>query len=334
MVPCVRSTCENPIVGRHPAILEVQRLARRVARSRLSVLIAGETGTGKELLARLIHSESPRSGGPFVVVDCGILLRNVAGSELFGHVRGAFTGAVESRCGLIETARGGTLFLDEVGEMSPAMQTYLLRLVQEGEYRPVGDSRMRRADVRVIAATNRDLEKAVSEGRFREDLYHRLNVVQLRLPPLRERRSDIPLLMQHFVARYREEGAGTRPLSPGARALLVDYNWPGNVRELENVVARVSVMGEGDRVSPEELPERLRAEAGAQEEDVYRLPYKEARRRHLDRFVPQYLHRALMRAGGNVSLAARQSGIGRQYFQVRMAEHGLRAKRYRAESGD
>ncbi len=328
MSPFACTTRNSPTVGRHPTVLEVQNLAHRAARCHLPVLITGETGTGKELLARAIHAQSPRSDGPFVVVDCGVLSRDVARSELFGHLRGSFTGAFENRCGLVKEARGGTLFLDEVGDLPGDLQPHLLRLLQEGEFRPVGDSRIHRADVRLVAATHRDLKQQVLEGRFREDLFYRLDVIHLHLPPLRDRRSDIPLLIEHFVAKSQENGLRIRPLSPEVRMLLEGYDWPGNVRELTHVISRALLLAEGEQVYPGDLPPHIQA-SGTSEADLYELSYKEARHLSLDRFTREYLHRALLRTGGNVSQAARESGIGRQYFQVRMAEHGFRADRYR-----
>ena len=310
-------------------MLEVLRLAHRVAGCHLPVLITGESGTGKELLARYLHAQSQRSAGPLEVVDCGMLSQEMARSELFGHVKGAFTGASEPNRGLVDLARGGTLFLDEIGELDSVLQRHLLRLVQEGEYRPLGEGQMRRADVRIIAATHQDLEGQARTGRFREDLLYRLNVIQLRLPSLRERRSDVPLLLGHIGERQQREGLPPLVLSHEARELLLGYDWPGNVRELTNVMASLSLFTEGRLVQPEDLPSQIRCEKPDPEREAFHLPYKEARKCSLDRFIRQYLHEALARAGGNVSLAARESGIGRQYFQFRMSEHGLNAQHYR-----
>ena len=323
----------NPMVGRHPAILDVQRQARRVARYPLSVLITGETGTGKELLAREVHAESMRSDAPFLVVDCGTLSREIVGSELFGHARGAFTGACASRSGLVAEAEGGTLFLDEVGELDGDLQRHLLRLIQEGEYRPLGESRMRQADVRLVAATNRNLKAMVQEGAFREDLFYRLAVIHLHMPPLRERRSDIPLLAEHFAKQHLGEGLGGRPLTPEARAILEQYDWPGNVRELSHAIARALVYSESEQIHAGDLPPRILASARREERDLYCLPYKEARQCSLEEFSREYLQRALLRARGNVSQAARDSGIGRQYFQLRMVEQGIKADSYRPLDG-
>ncbi len=321
----------NPIfIGQHPSVMGVRRIVAKAAKVGFPVLITGETGTGKELLAREVHQASSRASGPFVVVDCGILAREVARSELFGHVRGAFTGAVESKDGLVEEARGGTLFLDEVGELTEPLQRHLLRLVQEGEYRSVGSGEVRQADVRVIAATHRDLEAGVEEGWFREDLFYRLNVLRIQVPPLRDRITDLTLLIEHFTKKLQRDGFNIRPFSVEARAVLERYSWPGNVRELAHVIVRAFILAEGNRIRVEDLPEALGCALQSDNPDeFYQLSYKEARKRNADLFVREYLHRALLSCEGNVTYAAKRSGIGRQYFQLRMAEHGLQAGQYR-----
>ena len=326
----LESTSKRPIVGCHPAILEVQRLAILAAKCDLPVLITGETGTGKELLAGAIHGASSRTAGPFVVVDCGVLSREIARSELFGHLRGAFTGALDNRRGMVEHADGGTLLLDEVGDLQPDLQLQLLRFVQEGEFRPVGATRLRRSDVRLIAATNRDLDREVLEGRFRQDLFYRLNVLHIHLPSLRDRRSDIPILIEHFKDKCRDEGFKERPLTPEALRRLISYPWPGNVRELSHAISAALLLAEGESICPEDLPGHISGERDDDSpEEIFAHPYKEARRRSLEWFTREYLHRALLCSGGNVSRAERESGIGRQYFQVRMAEHGIQASEYR-----
>jgi transcriptional regulator with GAF, ATPase, and Fis domain len=237
------------IVTRSAKMLEVLRVAEVVAATPATVLVTGETGTGKELLARWIHSRSARRAGPFVAVNCGAIPETLLETELFGHEKGAFTSALTARAGKFEQADGGTIFLDEVGDMSPAMQVKLLRVLQEKTVERVGGSRPVRVDVRVIAATNRDLKAAVREGKFREDLYYRLAVVPLELPPLRERREDIPLLAQHLMGRVREQLVVDVSLSRDALAVLETHSWPGNVRELENVLVRAAIMAAaaGDR---------------------------------------------------------------------------------------
>ncbi|MCS7021883.1 MAG: sigma-54 dependent transcriptional regulator [Gemmataceae bacterium] len=242
------------IIGRSPAMQEVYRLVRLAAPRSAHVLLVGETGTGKELLARAIHKLSRRADGPFVRVNCGALHENLLESELFGHVKGAFTGAVENKTGRFEAAHGGTIFLDEINSTSPKLQVKLLRVLQEREFERVGESRTIRVDVRVVAATNAPLEELVAAGQFREDLYYRLNVIPIVLPPLRERREDIPLLAQHFLRRYAEQQRCAVPeLTPEVLEWLQGYEWPGNVRELENMLERLIVLSDGGPITPEVL---------------------------------------------------------------------------------
>jgi DNA-binding NtrC family response regulator len=251
------------IVGTSPALRKVLEVVTQAAPSMATVLILGESGTGKELLARYLHERSARAGGPFVAVNCAAIPEAILEAELFGHERGAFTGAIARREGRFARASGGTLFLDEIGELSPAVQVKLLRVLQEGEYEPVGGD-TQRADVRIVAATNRELKREVTEGRFREDLYYRLNVIAVTAPPLRARREDVPLLVDHFLGVYSQKNAKPR-LSASKVALqrLVDYPWPGNVRELENVIERAVVLCRGEQLGPEDLPEHITASEGA-----------------------------------------------------------------------
>lgn len=235
---------------------QVYALTRRVARSNASVLLLGETGTGKELIAKALHQLSPRSGGPFVRVNCGALTESLLESELFGHVRGAFTGAIDNRTGRFQAAHTGTVFLDEINSTTPKLQVKLLRVLQEREFERVGDTQTIRVDTRVIAASNRDLLEEVEAGRFREDLYYRLNVVPIHLPPLRERREDIPALVAHFLNLYNEENDRyVVHIQPQAMQALQDYHWPGNVRELQNYIERAVVMAAGDELTVELLPD-------------------------------------------------------------------------------
>ena len=242
------------IVGNAPAMREVYRLVRLAAPHSAHVLLVGETGTGKELIARAIHKLSRRADGPFVRVNCGALHENLLESELFGHVKGAFTGAVENKTGRFEAAHGGTIFLDEINSTSPKLQVKLLRVLQERELERVGESRTIRVDVRVVAATNAPLEDLVAAGQFREDLYYRLNVIPIVLPPLRERREDIPLLARHFLRRYADQNKCPVPeLTPEVMEWLQGYDWPGNVRELENTLERLIVLADGGPVTAEVL---------------------------------------------------------------------------------
>jgi DNA-binding NtrC family response regulator len=298
------------VVGRSEAMLQVYKTAARVAATDATVLIQGESGTGKELVARAIHGASPRAQRPFVAVDCGAIAEGVLESELFGHARGAFTGAQATRRGLFEEANQGTLFLDEIGDVGQNLQARLLRALQEGTIRRVGTNETLAVDVRVVAASNRDLEQAVKEGRFREDLFYRLNVVTIRIPPLRERREDIPLLAEHFAAKHGrpEEGAAISPL---AGDLLVAYDWPGNVRELENVIARALALNPSGVVTPEDLPEHVRgARPAAASLAVVAGAAQE--RPTLAELERRYAAQVLQETGGNKTRAAEILGIDRK----------------------
>ncbi len=252
----------SEIIGTSESLQRVFRLVEKVAATNTNILVYGESGTGKELVARAIHHNSPRADRPFVAINCGALPETLLESELFGHTKGAFTGATQARAGLFRSAEGGTVFLDEIGEISQALQVRLLRAVQEHEVTPLGSSAPSRFDARIICATNRDLEREVTEGRFREDLFYRLNVIEVHLPPLRERREDIPLLARHFVKRTaREQGQDEKPIEPATMTALINYNWPGNVRELQNAIERAFTLS-GERLDPESLPPRVRDAAG------------------------------------------------------------------------
>ncbi|MGR7922130.1 sigma-54-dependent Fis family transcriptional regulator [Zobellella denitrificans] len=250
------------VVGRCAAMEEVKALLRQVADKQANVLLLGESGTGKEVIAQAIHALSQRAEGPFVPVNCGAIPAELLESELFGHEKGAFTGAVSARKGRFELAEGGTLFLDEIGDMPLPMQVKLLRVLQERTFERVGGTRPIRADVRIIAATHRDLEAMIREQRFREDLYYRLNVFPIQVPPLRERREDIPLLLEELIQRHRQHHGAELSFSPAARAALQQHDWPGNVRELSNLVERMFILYPGCRVEPEQLPARYRGSAG------------------------------------------------------------------------
>ncbi|HJQ30953.1 MAG TPA: sigma-54 dependent transcriptional regulator [Pyrinomonadaceae bacterium] len=253
----------SEIIGTSESLQRVFRLVEKVAATNTNILVYGESGTGKELVARAIHHNSPRADRPFVAINCGALPETLLESELFGHTKGAFTGATTSRPGLFRSAEGGTVFLDEIGEISQALQVRLLRAVQEHEVTPLGANAPARFDARIICATNRDLEREVAEGRFREDLFYRLNVIELHLPPLRERREDIPLLARHFVKRTaREQEQPEKPIEPAAMTALINYNWPGNVRELQNAIERAFTLS-ADAIDADSLPPRVRPAAGA-----------------------------------------------------------------------
>jgi len=274
-----------------------------------TVLIQGESGTGKELVARAIHAGSRRSGKPFLAINCATLSETLIESELFGHERGAFTGAVAQKRGKLEVADGGTLFLDEVGELAPVLQAKLLRVLQEREFERVGGTRPIRVDIRLMAATNRDLEQPAESGLFRRDLYYRLNVIALVAPPLRERREDIPLLARYFVAKYAEKtGRRIAGISPAARACLMRYDWPGNVRELENAMERAVVLGSSDLIEPEDLPESA-LETGP-DGDISVGGYHEA----LIEAKKRLILGAIEEAGGSHQAAAKALGINQTYL--------------------
>jgi transcriptional regulator with GAF, ATPase, and Fis domain len=250
------------LIGESPAMQEVYRVTRKVAPTRANVLLIGETGTGKELIARAIHQLSPRADGPYVRVNCGALSESLLESELFGHVKGAFTGAIDNKTGRFEAAHAGTIFLDEISSMSHKLQVKLLRVLQEREFERVGDNRTIRVDTRVIAATNQHLEDEVAAGRFREDLYYRLNVVPIHVPPLRERRGDIPQLAEFFRRKSStENNRNLEPLDSEVLSHLLGYSWPGNVRELENYLERAVVLATGNRITAEQLPPQVRGMA-------------------------------------------------------------------------
>ena len=248
------------LIGRTPSMLEVYKMIARVSDSSAAVLVTGESGTGKELVARAIHTHSPRAGAPFVAVNCGALTETLLESELFGHVKGSFTGATGNKRGIFEYAGEGTVFLDEVSETSPALQVKLLRVLQEREVVPVGGTGVIKVRARVIAASNSDLDKLSAAGAFRRDLLYRLNVIQLQLPPLRERRDDIPLLVGHFIIKHSMKDQGQATIDEGAMRALCSYSWPGNVRELENVVERAITLSQGQRITVNDLPPRIRLE--------------------------------------------------------------------------
>jgi len=299
------------IIGRTASMLAVYKQIAYAADSIAPVLIQGESGTGKELVARAIHTHGTRSGRPFVAVNCGAITETLLESELFGHVRGAFTGAVSDRKGVFEQAHGGTVFLDEIGDMPPAMQVKLLRVLQDGEIRPVGGSRAIHTDARVVAATNVDLDRLVAEQRFRQDLYYRLSVIVIRIPALRDRREDVPLLIEQFIRNASARTGRQVSLSPEAVVALTSYRWPGNVRELENTIERLVVFSRG-RIELQDLPDTVLAAPSFEERMFQDLPT-------LDELEKRYLVHVLEAVGGNRSRAAEALGIDRRTL-YRMAE--------------
>jgi DNA-binding NtrC family response regulator len=331
------------IIGSGPAMQEVFRITRQVARSRASVLLLGETGTGKELIAHAVHELSQRRNRPFVRVNCGALSESLLESELFGHVRGAFTGAIENRTGRFEAAHSGTIFLDEINSTTPHLQVKLLRALQEREFERVGDTQTIRVDTRVIAASNRDLLSEANEGRFREDLYYRLNVVPIRLPPLRERREDIPELVAHFLDIYNEQNDRyVAHIEPRAMASLQEYEWPGNVRELQNYVERVVVMAPGDELTFDLLPEVVASGRQPRTIGIRRLDFdslaeelvhmglaaadktaEDLHSRVVDRIEREVIAQVLVECEGVQIKAASRLGINRNTLHKKLKQYGL-----------
>jgi len=299
-------------------------VVQKVAPTPTTVLIEGESGTGKELVARALHDLSSRAERPFVAVNCGAIPETLIESELFGHTKGAFTDARTAKRGLFEEADGGTLLLDEVGELPLAVQPALLRVLQQGEVRRVGDSRSARVDVRVLAATNRDLAAQVHAGRFREDLYYRLNVVQVRLPPLRERQEEIPALAERLLARHGERlGMPPRRLSPRALAFLKTYRWPGNVRELENALERALVLSEDEEIGPESLPEALQGQVQPEPLPAQLDPDDLSVKRAQRLLEADLIRRALERTQGNRTKAAELLELSPRALLYKIREYGL-----------
>jgi Nif-specific regulatory protein len=308
------------IVGESREIKQVIADALKVANSKTTVLIEGESGTGKELLARLIHRSGPRRDNPFVIVNCGALPETLLEAELFGHEKGSFTGALYRKIGLFETADGGTIFLDEIGEMSQTMQVKLLRVLQEGTFNRIGSSVPITVDVRVISATNKHLKKMTADGQFREDLFYRLNVIQLKIPPLRDRRDDITVLADYFLAKFNaERGLRKKEFSSEAVKAILSYDWPGNVRELENAIERAVVMGDDSRIVVSDLPIG-KTDGGLDGGVEVGMTLKEAQ----DLFKKEFLEKTLAYTHGNRKKAAAVMGIQRTYLSRLISEYDLR----------
>lgn len=314
------------IIGNSPKILNVLEKIETIAQSNANILILGESGTGKELIAHIIHENSLRADGPFIPVDCTSLPENLLESELFGHERGAYTGAFSSKPGIVEYAHGGTILLDEIVELSLPLQAKFLRLLQERHFRRVGGRRLIEVDCRVISATNRNIVEAVQEGCFREDLYYRLNVISIQLPPLREMKEDIPLLCDHYLDYFNSKDCHKiKSMSPQAHELLKKYDWPGNVRELQNVIERSVALCRGETILPEHLPEYV-GEGDGGSDRRFRLPFEEAKREWIDIFEKKYLNHLLARTGGNITRAARIAVVNRKTIHRLLEKHGLNRK--------
>lgn len=330
------------IIGRHRSMREIYAILEKIAPTDTTVVIEGETGTGKEVVARTVHQQSRRKGGPFMVFDCGAVPENLIESELFGHEKGAFTGAISTRRGIFEMGNGGTVFLDELGELQLDLQPKLLRVLEQREVKRVGGTKPLKVDVRIVAATNRNLEEEVRAGRFREDLFYRLTVVRLLLPPLRDRRDDIELLAHHFLAqgRFNQDHLGGRKVTafaPDVLEHLRSYEWPGNVRELHNVVERAVNFAEGDTIELADLPDHIAHIRGPVlsektspgiEMPPPRVPegrFKEVKERWVASFEEDYVAALLKKNKGNISHAAKEADIDRKYFRKLMKKYGISA---------
>jgi DNA-binding NtrC family response regulator len=315
---------DDELIGASEPMERVKRMILKVAGSASTVLIRGESGTGKERVARAIHKASPRASKVFQAVNCAAINENLLESELFGHEKGSFTGATAQKKGLFETASGGTLFLDEIGDVSGAMQAKLLRALQEKEILRVGGTTPIRVDARVVAATNRDLEALVREGRFREDLYYRLNVIPIVIPALRERRDDISVLLEHFIAKHAQAaGRRMRGLSGEARKLAMEYAWPGNVRQLESAIERAILLAEGDRIEVEDLPFEIRSAASPSSNFVFKLPPEGISFEDLERSL---IVQAMEQSNWNITRAAKLLGLSFRTLQYRLDKFQIKKK--------
>ncbi len=327
----------NPdFVGQSPAIRDLLTLVARVAPTEAPVLITGESGTGKEILARTIHARSRRRDGPFVAINCGAIVDTLEESELFGHVAGAFTGAHRRKTGKFEAAHGGTIFLDEIGEMSLPLQVKLLRILQDGEYAPVGMVETCHADARVIAATNQDLQRQVDSRQFRADLFYRLNVVRLDVAPLRRRREDIVPLLHHFVKTYSTLYGRPEPeVDPAVERAFEEYDFPGNVRELSNIVQRAIILGGGKAVTLSALSDEVRSSSSARpthREHAHETRFHEAKKRLIEEFEREYLVAVIQESGGIVSRAAKRAGLSDRIMHQKLKAYGIDGRSFRASA--
>ncbi len=313
------------IITRNPKMKEVLKTINKAASFDFPVLIIGESGTGKELIARALHQLSPRRDKPFVAINCANIHPDIMEAEFFGYKKGAFTGADKDKEGIIEKADGGTLFLDEIGEMPLEVQSKLLRFLQEQEVRKIGDSKAKKVDVRIVAATNKDLKKMVEEGKFREDLYYRLEIVKLDIPPLRERKEDIPLLVEHFIKKYnREYGEKVKGITPEALEFLINYDWEGNIRQLENVIKRAFVFAD-EYIDVKDLPDYITSI----KKENFSFDYRKLKQTKLDEFMKGYLTILLTTTKGNVSQAARLANMERQSLQKLLKKYNVNPEEFR-----
>lgn len=324
------------ILGKSKVMQTVYETIQNVSASNSSVLILGESGTGKELVARAIHQASSRNNKPFVVINCSAIPEGLMESELFGHIRGSFTGATHDKIGLFEEAKGGTVFLDEIGEIPLAIQVKLLRVLQEREIRKVGGADVRHVDVRIISATHQDLTELIKKGLFREDLYYRLNVISILMPPLRDRAEDIPLLAYHFLKKYNQKtGKNIEEISVDALHMLQSYAWHGNVRELENIIERCVVLSDGNTVQAKDLPAKLVSKnfylPSHHEEDLSQFSYQDAKEKALAVFNKNYLNHVLKIAQGNISLASLKAGMDRSNFKKIIRKYDIDLSDYKGD---
>ncbi|MCM8813946.1 MAG: sigma-54 dependent transcriptional regulator [Candidatus Omnitrophica bacterium] len=311
------------IIGKSTPMENIFNLVDKVARTNTTVLLHGESGTGKELIAKAIHFNSLRADKPFVSIDCGALPDDLLESELFGHVKGSFTGAISAKQGLFEVADGGTLFLDEIGEMSIVMQSKLLRALQEREIRPVGATKTNKIDVRIIAATNRNLEEEVQREHFRKDLFFRISVITVFLPSLRERRDDIGLLSDHFLKKYQGAAAQPKTLSPAAMELFLAYSWPGNVRELENAIESAVALSDQAVIQPENLPERI---AAYRQPDTWEFSSEDSLKSKVEQFEKELILRTLSETGGNKTQVAKLLKMTRRNLDYKVKRYGITSR--------
>jgi len=315
-----------PIIGSSPSIISITKMIVQVAKSTATILISGESGTGKELVAKAIHYHSNRKNKPFITVNCTAMPEQIIESELFGHVKGSFTGAWKDKKGIVEEADQGTLFLDEIGDLNMAMQAKLLRLLQEGEYKPVGGLTTKQADIRFVAATNQDLKKLIGVKQFREDLYYRLNVINLHLPPLRDRKEDIPILAYHFLEKFNLlNDKKISDINPEGISALISKSWPGNIRELENCIERGVILCQSDTIKISDiLPQEPVAHTSPLfDHKIYTLPFKEAKEIIVKAFHTKYINWILQQNNGNISKAAQQAELQRQYLHRLIKEENI-----------
>lgn len=319
-----KSAAENEIIGQSALIQELLVMVQRIADHDTTVMIHGESGTGKEMFARALHNSSSRRNNSFVAINCAAIPENLLESELFGHKRGAFTDATRDSKGLFEEADGGTILLDEIGELPLQLQVKLLRVIQEGEIRPVGDTKSLPINVRIVSATHRDLEAEILAGRFREDLFYRLNVISLTIPPLRERRSDIELLAEFFIKKNSVKlGSPVRSIAPDALTALTEYSWPGNIRELENCIERATIMSNGDVITRESLPKNI-VGTSAQTAEPMSISEEQLSIKHHSRILEQNLIRlALKKTGGNRTHAAKLLEVSHRTLLYKLKDYGM-----------